>query len=64
MADQIALQTLQNLVQAVDRLERTMAAVFPQGNTIAASAGSASGKYLNVIGTDGNPYKIQLLNPS
>jgi hypothetical protein len=59
-----ALQSIQELVNALNRLERTVASVFPQGQAITASAGSSASKFLTVVGTDGNVYKIALLLPS
>lgn len=59
----LVIQSLQAMTQAVNSLNTTVKTVFPQGGTIATSAGSASGKFLTVTGTDGNAYKITLLNP-
>lgn len=55
--------TLQNLVQSVNALNETTAAVFPQAQAISASAGAASGDYLTIV-VNGTPYKIQLLLPA
>lgn len=55
---------LQNLVVAVNALNDTIASVFPQGEAITASAGSASGNFLTVTLMDGNTYKIDLLDVS
>lgn len=52
---------LQNGVQAINNLNQTIAAVFPQGTAVTASAGAASGNYLTIIAPDGNTYKIELL---
>jgi hypothetical protein len=59
-----AIQALAQITLAIAALNKTMSMVFPQGELITSSAGSSSGKYLTVTGTDGNIYKIALLNPS
>lgn len=64
MADQIGINTLQNVVTAINLLTQAVQAVFPQGEAVTSSAGAASGKYLTIIAPDGNVYKIALLNPS
>ncbi len=51
-----------NLVIALNTVNQTLAAVFPQGQAITASAGASSGNYLTIIGSDGNTYKIELLD--
>lgn len=51
-----------NGVQAINNLTLAIQAAFPQGNTVAASAGGSSGSYL-VVTANGNSYKVQLLNP-
>lgn len=53
----------QNGVQAINGVADAIKKAFPQVGTLATSAGSASGKYMTITGTDGNPYKIALLNP-
>lgn len=58
------LTTLQNLVVAVNNLNQTLAALELNALPITASAGAASGNYGTVIGDDGNPYKVELLDPS
>lgn len=47
----------------INTINQTIAKVFPQGETITTSAGSSSGKYITITGTDGNTYKIALFNP-
>jgi hypothetical protein len=58
-----AIQVLISINNAIAALNKTVSQVFPQGQSIASTAGSSSGKYMVVIGTDGNAYKIALLNP-
>lgn len=58
-----AINTLNQIALAIAALNKTVNSVFPQGQAVTSSAGSASGKYLTVIGPDGGTYKIQLLNP-
>lgn len=52
-----------NLVQAINNLNQTLKAVFPQANGTASTAGAASGLYLPVT-INGTTYKIQLLADS
>lgn len=49
--------------QAINNLAQVIKAAFPVVTGIAVTAGAASGKYMTIIGTDGNPYKIALLLP-
>lgn len=58
------VQVGQQIVTAIAALNKTVSTVFPQGELITNSAGSASGNYLTVIGNDGNTYKLNLLLPS
>jgi hypothetical protein len=55
---------LQNLVQAVNALNETVAAVFPQGEAVTSSAGSSSGDFLTVTAPNGGTYKLDLLDVS
>lgn len=54
----------QNVSRSINTLNQTIKSIFPNGLDISTSAGSASGKYLVITASDGNQYKIQLLNPS
>jgi hypothetical protein len=47
---------------AIGLLNQTISNVFPQGQAVTNSAGAASGNYLTITATDGNTYKIQLLD--
>lgn len=58
-----AVNSLNQIVTAIAALTKVINTVFPQGELITNSAGAASGNYLTVIGSDGNTYKIELLNP-
>jgi len=57
------IAVLQNLVLQLSQLNATLQTVFPQGQAITATAGAASGNYLTLQGSDGNTYKIELLDP-
>lgn len=66
MGDQLV--SLDGLVNAskqiaiqIGELNRTLSKAFPQTSGISGSAGAPTGTYLDVIGPDGNPYKIALL---
>lgn len=48
---------------AIGLLNQTITKVFPQGTAVTASSGGSSGKFLTIIATDGNAYKIPLDNP-
>lgn len=57
------LTALQNLVLALNNVNTTLQNLPLNSIPVTASAGVASGNYGTVIGDDGNPYKIELLNP-
>lgn len=60
---QLLVNAAQDTVKAIYALKQTIETVFPQGTGISGTAGVATGTYLTVVGPDGNPYKIALLNP-
>lgn len=62
--DQAMLQAVQNLATAIGALNQTLATLFPSAsNTIAGSAGAASGDFLTLT-VAGTQYKLDLLLPS
>lgn len=67
MTEQITPQLSNSLDQGrnqqIGEIANAIREVFPQATGMTASAGGASGQYLTIIGTDGNPYKIALLSP-
>lgn len=57
------VNTLNQINLALGALNKTLTNINLNVTGIASSAGSSSGKYLSIIGPDGNPYKIALLDP-
>lgn len=58
------IELLRSLVQAINNLNTTIEQVFPQQVAVSATAGSATGTYGTVTGSDGSIYKIALLAES
>jgi len=58
-----ATANLLAIAQAINNLTKQLQVLFPQGTALTTSAGGASGKFLTIVGTDGNTYKVALQNP-
>lgn len=54
---------LKGIQSSLTAIMTTLGKVFPQGEAVTSTSSGASGKFLTIIGPDGNTYKVPLNNP-